>query len=88
MGTRNLNTRWVLPDMKVVWMISLPVGTLMGKNLYPLGRWVRVWVGTTPTRLPMGKLYLRQCHYNHLIEPILTKIKLFPSYHLSSYHVM
>jgi hypothetical protein len=35
-------------------MISLSVGMLMGKNLYPLGR--HVWVGTTHTRLPMGKI--------------------------------
>ena len=38
-------------------MISLPAGMLMGKNLYPLGRRVRVWVGTTHTRLPVGKIY-------------------------------
>jgi hypothetical protein len=36
-------------------MISLPAGMLMGKNLYPLGR--RVWVDTTHTRLPVGKIY-------------------------------
>ena len=41
-------------------MISLPAGMLMGKNLYPLGRWVRVWVGTTHTRLPVGKIYPHQ----------------------------
>jgi hypothetical protein len=34
MGTRNPNTRRVLPDIKA--------GMLMGKNLYPLGRRVRV----------------------------------------------
>jgi hypothetical protein len=66
-------------------MISLPMGTLMGKNLYPLGR--RVRVGTTHTRLPMGKIYPHQYHYNHLIEPILAK-KHFFSYLLSSYQVM
>jgi hypothetical protein len=67
-------------------MISLPAGMLMGKNFYPLGRWV--WVGTTHTRLPMGKIYPRKYHYNNLIEPILAKIKPFPSYHLSRYQVM
>jgi hypothetical protein len=36
-------------------MISLPAGMLMGKNLYPLGRWVRVWVGTTHTVYPWVK---------------------------------
>ena len=41
-------------------MISLPAGMLMGKNLYPLGRRVRVWVGTTHTRLPVGKIYPHQ----------------------------
>jgi hypothetical protein len=30
-------------------MIYLPAGMLMGNNLYPLGRWVRVRVGTTHT---------------------------------------
>jgi hypothetical protein len=65
---------------------SLPTGMLMGKNLYPLGK--RVRVGTTHTRLLMGKIYLHQCHYNHLIEPILAKIKPFSSYHLSSYQLM
>jgi hypothetical protein len=67
-------------------MISLPTGMLMGKNLYPLGR--RVRVGTTYTRLPMGKIYSHQYNYNHLIEPILAKIKPFSSYHLSRYQVM
>jgi hypothetical protein len=61
---------------------------LMGKNLYPLGRRVRVRVGTTHTRLPMGKIYPHQYNYNHLIEPILAKIKLFSSYHLFGYQVM
>jgi hypothetical protein len=42
------------------WTISLPAGMLMGKNLYPLGRRVRVWVGTTHTRLPVGKIYPHQ----------------------------
>jgi hypothetical protein len=41
-------------------MISLPAGMLMGKNLYPLGRRVRLWVGTTHTRLPVGKIYPHQ----------------------------
>jgi hypothetical protein len=39
-------------------MISLPAGILMGKNLYPLGRGVQVRVGTTHTRVPMGRIYL------------------------------
>jgi hypothetical protein len=69
-------------------MISLPAGMLMGKNFYPLGRRVWVRVGTTRTRLPMGKIYPHQYNYNHLIEHILAKIKLFSSYHLSRYHVM
>jgi hypothetical protein len=34
-------------------MISLPAGMLMGKNLYPSDR--RIRVGTTHTRLPIGK---------------------------------
>jgi hypothetical protein len=67
-------------------MISLPAGMLMGKILYPLGR--RVRVGTTHTHLPMGRIYPQQYHYNYLIESILAKIKLFSSYHLSSYQVM
>jgi hypothetical protein len=67
-------------------MISLPAGMLMGKNLYPLGR--RVRVGTIHTRLPMGKIYPHQYNYNPLIEPILTKIKPFSSYHLPRYQVM
>jgi hypothetical protein len=41
-------------------MISLPAGMLIGKNLYPLGRRVWVWVGTTHTRLPVGKIYPHQ----------------------------
>jgi hypothetical protein len=59
---------------------------LMDKNLYLLGRQVRV--GTTHTRLPISKIYPYQYHYNHLIEPILAKIKLFSGYHLSSYQDM
>jgi hypothetical protein len=60
-------------------MISLHAGMLMGKN----GRWVRVQVGTIHNHLLMGKIYPHQCHYNHLIESILAKIKLFSNYHLS-----
>ena len=67
-------------------MISLLAGMLMGKNLYPLGR--RVRVGTTHTRLPMSKIYPHQYNYNHLIELILAKTKSFSSYHLSRYQVM
>jgi hypothetical protein len=59
-------------------MISLPASMLMGKTPYPLGRQVRV--GTTHTHQPMGKIYPHQYHYNHLIEPILAKIKPFYSY--------
>jgi hypothetical protein len=62
-------------------MISLTAGMLMGKKLYTLSRRVRVRVGTTHTCLPMGKIYLHQNHYSHLIEPILAKIKPFSSYH-------
>jgi hypothetical protein len=69
-------------------MISLPTNMLMGKNIYPLGRRIRVRVETTHTRLPMGKIYSYQYNYNHLIESILAKIKLFSSYHLSRYQVM
>jgi hypothetical protein len=69
-------------------MISLPAGMLMGKNLYPLGRRARVRVETTHTRLHMGKIYPHQYNYNHLIEPILAKIKPFSSYHLFGYQVM
>jgi hypothetical protein len=64
-------------------MISLPMGMLMGKNLYLLGRRVLVRFGTNNTRLPMGKIYPHQYHYNNLIEPILAKIEPFSSYHLS-----
>jgi hypothetical protein len=67
-------------------MISLPAGMLIGKNLYALDR--RVQVGTTHACLPMGKIYPHQYHYDHLIEPILAKIKPFSSYHLSRYQVM
>jgi hypothetical protein len=67
-------------------MVSLPAGKLIGKNLYPLGR--RVRVGTTHTHLTMGKINPHQYHYNHLIELILAKIKPFSSYHLFRYQVM
>jgi hypothetical protein len=60
MGNRNPNTRRVLPNMKAGTGWSLPAGILMGKNLYPLGRRVQVWVGTTHTRLPVGKIYPHQ----------------------------
>jgi hypothetical protein len=66
----------------------IPVDMVMDKNLYPLGRRVWVQVGTTYTRLPMGKIYPHQYHYNHLIELILVKIKPFSSYHLSRYQIM
>jgi hypothetical protein len=38
-------------------MISLPVDMFMGKNLYPMYRHVRVWVGTIDTRVPVDKIY-------------------------------
>jgi hypothetical protein len=41
-------------------IISLPAGMLMGKILYPLGRRVRVRVGTTHTHLPVGRIYPQQ----------------------------
>jgi hypothetical protein len=69
-------------------MISLSADMLMGKKLYPLSRHVRVGVGTTYIRVAMGKIYLHQYHYNHLIEHIIAKIKPFSSYHLSRYQVM
>jgi hypothetical protein len=47
----------------VYGMISLPTVMLMGKNLYPLGRQIRV--GSIRTRLPMGKITPHQYHYNH-----------------------
>jgi hypothetical protein len=37
-------------------IISLLAGMLMGKNLYPLGRRVRIRVGTIYTRLPMSRI--------------------------------
>jgi hypothetical protein len=39
-------------------MISLPAVMLMGKNIYLLGR--RIRVSTTHTCLPMGKIYSHQ----------------------------
>jgi hypothetical protein len=61
MGTRNPNSRRVLPDMKAGYeMISQPASILMGKNLYPLGRRAHIWVGTTHTRLPVAKIYPHQ----------------------------
>jgi hypothetical protein len=69
-------------------MISLFMVMLMDKNFYPLCRRVQIQVVTTYNRLPMGKVYPHQRHYNHLIESILIKIKLFSSYHLSSYQVI
>jgi hypothetical protein len=38
-------------------MVSLHVGTLVGNNLYSLGRRVRVWVRTTHTHVTVGKIY-------------------------------
>jgi hypothetical protein len=46
-------------------MISLTAVILIGKNKYPLGRWIRV--DTTHIHLPTNKLYSHQYHYNHLI---------------------
>jgi hypothetical protein len=63
-------------------MISLPAGMLMGKNLYPTGTSIDSYC---TSHLPMDKIYPHQCHYNHLIEPILDKIKPFSSYNLFSY---
>jgi hypothetical protein len=44
-------------------MISLPDGMLVGKNLYPLDRRVLTWVGTTYTRVHVGKIYPHNYHY-------------------------
>ena len=38
----------------------VPMGTDMGQNLHPLGKWV--WEAITRTRLPMGISYVYTCH--------------------------
>ena len=59
MSTRNPKT-----DSKDGYkMISLPAGMLVGKNLYPLDRRVLTWVGTTYTRVQVGKIYPHNYHY-------------------------
>jgi hypothetical protein len=50
-------------------MISLPTDILMGKKLYPLGRRVRVQVGTTHTHLSIDKIYPHQYHYWRYFPP-------------------
>jgi hypothetical protein len=50
----------------VYGLISLPVGMLMGKNIYPFGK--RVRVSATHTRVLMGKIYLHHCSYGKLMK--------------------
>lgn len=38
-------------------MIFLSASMLVGKNLYLLGKRVQVWVATTHTCVPVGKIY-------------------------------
>lgn len=46
-------------------MISIPAGMLVCKDLYPLDKGVWVWVGTTHTCVPVGKIYP---HYTIIIN--------------------
>ena len=43
------------------------MGVLMGKNLYPMGKWVWVWLGTIHTRLPVGKINPKIYVYKYII---------------------
>jgi hypothetical protein len=40
-------------------MVSLSAGILMSKNLYPLGRRIRLWMDTIRTHVPICKIYRR-----------------------------
>jgi hypothetical protein len=68
-------------------MIFLPMGMLVSKNLYPLGKRVRVWMDTTHTCVPVGKIYPRHTTIS-IIKNILAKIKSFSSYYLFNYQLM
>jgi hypothetical protein len=54
----------------------------MSNNIYPLSRRVRVWMGSTPTHIPVSY------HYYYLIKSILVKINFFFGYCLFNYQVM
>jgi hypothetical protein len=50
------------------------MGMLMGKNIYPMGKWVWVRLGTTHTHLPVGKINPKAHIHMHIlllaIQPI------------------
>jgi hypothetical protein len=59
MGIRNPKpeTRWVFTPLGYGFgSIFIPMGLLMGINLYPSGLWVRVCSYSTQTREPVGFL--------------------------------
>jgi hypothetical protein len=68
-------------------MISLPTGMLMRENLYPSGRRVRVWMGTTHTCVPMDKIYLHDIIIYHVIKVVFCR-KYFSIYCRFTYQVM
>jgi hypothetical protein len=50
-------TRWVFTPLGYGFgSIFIPMGLLMGINVYPTGSWVRVCSYSTQTREPMGFL--------------------------------
>jgi hypothetical protein len=54
---------WGIPLLGYVYGTKIvPMGTDMGQNLHPLGKWVWVWEAIIRTRLPMGISYVYTCH--------------------------
>jgi hypothetical protein len=61
-------TRWVFTPLGYGFgSIFIPMGLLMGINVYPMGSWVRVCSYSTQTREPVGFLKLTKpsayCHF-------------------------
>jgi hypothetical protein len=64
-------------------MISLLTGVSVDKNFYPSGR--LVWMGTTHTCVPVGKIYTCIILLSTIIKHILAKRKSFSGYCLFNY---
>jgi hypothetical protein len=60
------------------------MGTLMGKNIYPMGKWVWVRLGTTHTRLPVGKINPKAHIHMHILLLAIQSI-YGPSNHVYIY---
>jgi hypothetical protein len=63
-------------------MIFLRADMLIEENFYLSGRRVRVWVGTTHTRVPVDKVYPHDITIYNIIKAVLGNRKYFSIFYV------